>query len=61
MGEIASNVVTRKEVLNLLGIRKTSLRRLEVDASLPEIKERQGYNAIELKRLLKAFEKALKR
>ncbi|MBI4375120.1 MAG: hypothetical protein HY549_01595 [Elusimicrobia bacterium] len=54
-------VVTSKEALNLLGIRKGALISLEQAAKVQRVPKRDGYTDKELKRLLVKLRKILRR
>lgn len=57
--QTARFIVTRRETLNILGIRKASLTHLERAAKLSDLPGRGGYTAVELKRLLAELRKIL--
>lgn len=52
-------IVTRREALSLLGIRKSSLFDLEREARIPRCRDREGYTPGELRRLFNAVRKVL--
>lgn len=52
-------IITKREALNILGIRKASLAHIERAAKIPDIAHRDGYTAVELKRLLAKLRKVL--